>query len=332
VTDNLQASVTGTGNRTNLYAYVGNDPLNVTDPLGLWTLQLGFSFSGALGPLSGSFSVGVVVDLKGNFAGYLSPALSGSAGAYVKSGVSGAVSSADTIYDLASNNASGFNLAGLPQSLSQVSNITSGTGIGGSIDLSVGKGINGSEYGSWGGHVWRDRWLWSFNGIPIHLYRSDLSGYALAEVKMHMAFPFLIHGKVQANATAHTSEQAVLEKLAKAIKREGGSNIVINGKTIEFVGVTGQGSVSPLVNIERSTITVNLEPSFVCLRYVARPERWPAYMAVIVILIGIVTWLISIFPLRLTAGFGLALLIIWVAYVPILRLRFESFLRRSVSL
>jgi RHS repeat-associated protein len=34
LTDNSQASIAGTGNRTNLYAYVGNDPLNASDPTG----------------------------------------------------------------------------------------------------------------------------------------------------------------------------------------------------------------------------------------------------------------------------------------------------------
>ena len=67
--------------------------------------------------------------------------------------MSGAISSADTIFDLASNNASGLNLSSLPKNLSQVSNFTFGLGTGGSLDLSVGQAINGSQYGSWGGTI-----------------------------------------------------------------------------------------------------------------------------------------------------------------------------------
>ncbi len=147
-----------------------------------------------------------------------------------------------------------------------------------------------------------------------------------------MTFPFLIRGEIKVSPAGHGSEQVVLEKLAEAVKREGASDIAINGDTLEFVGVTGQLSGSSLVNIDRSAVTVSFGPNFLCLRYVARPERWAAYVGVIVILIGIATWLISIFPLQLTAGFGLAMLIIWVAYLPILRRRYESFLRRSINL
>jgi RHS repeat-associated protein len=149
----LQPDPIGYAGGVNRYAYVGNDPLNATDPHGQWTLQLGITFSGGYGLLAGSFGFGVVADLTGNIGAYASLAGAGGAGAYIKAGVSGALSSADTIYDLGSNNTSGLNLAGLPQSLSQVSNFTAGMGVGGSLDLSVGKTGSGSEYGSWGATV-----------------------------------------------------------------------------------------------------------------------------------------------------------------------------------
>jgi RHS repeat-associated protein len=41
---------------TNLYRYCGNNPLTNADPFGLWTIQIGISFTAQIGP--GSFSVG----------------------------------------------------------------------------------------------------------------------------------------------------------------------------------------------------------------------------------------------------------------------------------
>jgi hypothetical protein len=71
---------------------------------------------------------------------------------------------------------------------------------------------------------------------------------------MHATFPF-IQGKVM-SPTSSTNEQAVLERLAEAIKREGGSDVAINGDNLEFAGVTGQLSMSPLANIDRSSVSL----------------------------------------------------------------------------
>ena len=146
-----------------------------------------------------------------------------------------------------------------------------------------------------------------------------------------MTFPFVIQGKVKSQVISSTNEQAVLEKLAEAIKREGGSDIAINGDALDFAGVTGQLSISPLVNIDRSSVTISREASFICLKYVAKPEKWAAYVAIIMMLVGVTAWLFSVFPLQFPAGAGLVMLIIWVAYVAILQLRYESFLRRSIT-
>lgn len=85
--------------QSNLFEYVQNNPINMTDRLGLWTFGFGAGATGGAGA-GASGSGMIVVDGKGNI-GVLT---SGGAGGY--GGVSGSVggiiqvTNADTIYDL----------------------------------------------------------------------------------------------------------------------------------------------------------------------------------------------------------------------------------------
>jgi RHS repeat-associated protein len=54
------------GGDANLYAYVFNDPVNLLDPLGLWTAFLGGSFSYTSNGNSVSLSIGLVIDGEGH--------------------------------------------------------------------------------------------------------------------------------------------------------------------------------------------------------------------------------------------------------------------------
>jgi RHS repeat-associated protein len=68
----LQADPIGfDGDATNLYRYCGNNPLSYADPFGLWTGQIGLSFTYQMGSfvLSGSF--GVAFDGHGNYAPFI---------------------------------------------------------------------------------------------------------------------------------------------------------------------------------------------------------------------------------------------------------------------
>ena len=135
----LQPDPIGYAGGLNVYAYVGNDPLNLLDPLGLWTLQVGFSFYAGGWWLGGQVSFGVVADSHGN-AGYYGTVGGGpTVGGGLKAGIGGAVSSAPTINDL---NGPGAGVS-----------VVAGAGVGGSFDWSKGTTQAGQTYNSWGGSV-----------------------------------------------------------------------------------------------------------------------------------------------------------------------------------
>jgi uncharacterized protein RhaS with RHS repeats len=106
-----QADVIGYAGGSNLYAYVNNDPLNATDPLGLET-QYGLNISGTaafflLGVNVGATAGISVPDNPLNIGGYqlfITPQVAGmaGAGAYAGGGISGAFSKTSGPLPLAS--------------------------------------------------------------------------------------------------------------------------------------------------------------------------------------------------------------------------------------
>jgi RHS repeat-associated protein len=149
LTDVPQASVTGTGNRTNLYVCVNNDPLNNLDPLGLWTFQLGLSINIQLGVLTLQGSSGFAIDGYGNLAILNVGGGGGGAGGRFSGGISVGTSNADQVGQLSSwfDNASIGIAAGPSASGDAFHGIDESSGrtiVGGGFTVGIGLGGGGS--------------------------------------------------------------------------------------------------------------------------------------------------------------------------------------------
>jgi RHS repeat-associated protein len=129
----LQTDPIGYGGGANLYAYVGNDPLNGTDPLGLYTFQIGLAGSGNILGFAVPVGLGIAMDTSGHIGFYRYAGGGVQLGADVEAGVSIQVSNAKTISDLTGGflNASAHG----------------GVGLGGSVDYFRGPSANGQVSG-----------------------------------------------------------------------------------------------------------------------------------------------------------------------------------------
>jgi RHS repeat-associated protein len=88
------------GDPGNIYRYAGNNPVRLTDPLGLYTLQIGWSINANWGVVAWNGTVGFAFDTQGNIGGFGSNFLGVGAGLRGSTGVSIAVSNANTISGL----------------------------------------------------------------------------------------------------------------------------------------------------------------------------------------------------------------------------------------
>jgi len=117
------------GGQFNFYAYANNNPVIFLDPYGLWTIQLGLSLSGSLGPVSFVGSFGFALDSCGNFAAYKEAGFGTGVGEDVQVGLGVHATNGDTINDL---NGPFVNAS-----------VSAGDGISGTVDALAGTGSQG---------------------------------------------------------------------------------------------------------------------------------------------------------------------------------------------
>ncbi len=136
------------GKATNLYQYCKNNPINYSDPNGLWTFSIGVSVDIEIGPITWSGSAGIAIDDEGNVGLYSGGGAGVSVGAKAAGGVNIMMSDAEDINDLKGpfNNVS----AGLGDGLSISGNAFMGESSCHGLDTGVGVTI-GPGLGAGGG-------------------------------------------------------------------------------------------------------------------------------------------------------------------------------------
>lgn len=152
------------GDATNLYRYCGNNPVNLADPTGLWTVQIGIAGNLEWGWVSGSWNIGIAFDGHGNIAGFSTGFGGLGAGGDAGAGITLAGSTADTVEGLGRdfkvlNGSAGLGPHGSGQ-LFWGQDPTNGRqvyGVGGTFGPGIGGGgSGGASY----------TWIYPFNYTP----------------------------------------------------------------------------------------------------------------------------------------------------------------------
>jgi RHS repeat-associated protein len=144
------------GGDTNLYGYVGNNPVNWIDPWGLTTVQVGVTVNIQAGPINFTGTVGLAVDGHGNLGPYVTGGGGPGAGAHVSGGITVAGSNAENINDLGGPFVYGSGGAGFGPDISGdffTGDSPDGPVAGGGFTIGVGGGAGGSTGVTWT-NVW----------------------------------------------------------------------------------------------------------------------------------------------------------------------------------
>jgi hypothetical protein len=122
------------------------------------------------------------------------------------------------------------------------------------------------------------------------------------------------------------STPVIVERILRALHSEGGRNISASNTRVEFDGLTGTRSTSPLTNIEHGKLTIDDRSIPRRIIFYIEIERWSFLVSGGLFISTIVAIFIGFNKFNPLAIFGLALFPFFCMYSFIIRYRFRRWL------
>lgn len=144
-----------------------------------------------------------------------------------------------------------------------------------------------------------------------------------------MPFPFSFTGVISGLDGASRDE--VYGKLRAALVAEGAADVRGGGDAIDFRGITGSLSLSPLTNVARGKIWIDDRGAAPTLTYMITIERWGFVGPLAAILASLILLAAGVPQFRVFAAFGAALVVAVCVNSLVIRVRFPHWLRKVLA-
>ena len=123
-----------------------------------------------------------------------------------------------------------------------------------------------------------------------------------------------------------TTPSMLIERVTRALRSERGRNITISQTHIEFDGLTGYTSTSPLTNIEHGEINFNDQSNPPSITYFIQLERWPFLVTGVLSIVTITATIFGLGDFKAFAAFGAVTFLMALANSFVVRHRFHRWL------
>jgi hypothetical protein len=123
-----------------------------------------------------------------------------------------------------------------------------------------------------------------------------------------------------------TTPSVLVERVTRALRSERGRNIAISQTYIEFDGLTGYMSTSPLTNIGHGKINFNDQSNPPSITYFIQLERWPFLISGGLSILASTATILGLGDFKAFAAFGAIAFVVVLANSFVVRYRFHRWL------